>query len=223
MIATVQLVDSGTLPTLRNVLRTPAAGGVPGLRWVQPAVAAPLALSRPPVPTRSTLIGFWDDEERYDAFVATHPVGRRFSGCLELRLRPLRAYGSWPGLPEDLPRSRSVEHDGAAVVLTLGRLRLSQTIRFLQTSRPAERASTENDGMIWATAAARPPFVATISIWRDGHAARGYAFGQGPHSDAIAEQRRKDFHRQSAFIRFAPLRTDGLLDGPNPVSAAQVH
>lgn len=225
MIATVQLVDLGALGSLRAMARAPKPGAVPGLRSADVAVLAPLALAGPPPLGRAGLIAFWDDEDAFERFRHDHPLGQRFAGGLEARLRPLRAFGSWPGLPADVPSSRAVQHDGAVVVLTLGRLRLSQAVRFLRASRPAERAATEHEGMIWGTAAARPPFVATVSIWRDAQASAAYAYGrqQPAHSDAITEQQRKDFHRRSAFIRFAPTRLQGALEGRNPLVAADIN
>jgi hypothetical protein len=117
-----------------------------------------------------------------------------------------------------------VEHDGPAVVLTLARLRVSQVVRFLRASRPAERAALASDGMIWGSAAVRPPFVATVSIWQDARVTVTYAYGrqQPAHSEAISEQQHKDFHRQSAFIRFAPTRLEGSLGGSNPLVASEI-
>ena len=164
-------------------------------------------------------MAFWDDEEAVDQFIEAHPVGRRFDGGFQARLRPLRAFGSWPGLPPDIPDARAVPHEGPVVVLTLGSLRISQTVRFLRASRPAEKAAANAEGMIWGTAAARPPFVATISIWKDSQATAAYAYGhqRSQHSNAIVEQQRRDFHRQSAFVRFAPVRIEGALGAPNPL------
>jgi hypothetical protein len=110
------------------------------------------------------------------------------------------------------------------MALTLGRLRLGQTIRFLRASRPAERAATNADGFIWGTAAARPPFVATISVWGSADAIMNYAYTtpDGGHPRAITAQRRKDFHHQSAFVRLAPIRLVGALEGSNPLSAAML-
>jgi hypothetical protein len=105
------------------------------------------------------------------------------------------------------------------VVFTLGQLRPSQAVRFLRASRPAERAARDASGMLWGTASARPPLFATVSIWADSQAAAAYAYAsQRPqHSDAIAAQEREDFHRRSAFVRFAPIKASGSLDGPNPL------
>jgi hypothetical protein len=224
VIATVDLVELGPVGTLRALARRPDPESVPGLRSADVALLVPLARAGPPPIRRAGLIAFWDDDDAVDRFAATDPIGRRFSGGFHARLRPLRAHGSWPGLPDDVPESRATPHDGPVVVLTLARLRLSQTVRFLRTSRNAERTAVDHDGMIWGTAAARPPFVATISIWRSGQDAATYAYGrqQPAHSEAITEQRRKDFHRRSAFIRFAPTRVEGSLAGSNPLAAASV-
>jgi hypothetical protein len=35
-------------------------------------------------------------------------------------------------------------------------------------------------------------------------------------------QHAKDFHRQSAFVRFAPTRLEGTLEGANPFDASVV-
>lgn len=222
MIATVQVADVGPVGAVRALTRRPRPTAVPGLLSAQVALFTPLALSGPPPISRAGLIAFWDDEDAANRFIDTNPISQRFAGGLHARLRPLRAHGSWPGLPADVPTSRVVPHDGPVVVLTLGRLRISQARRFLRTSRPAEKTAAAHDGMIWGSAAIRPPFVATVSIWKNAEATADYAYGQQQpaHSQAIAAQRQKDFHRESAFIRFAPIRLDGTLGGTNPLVAA---
>lgn len=206
MIATVQLADLGPVGALGAVMRRPKPDLTPGLRSAEVAMLAPLALSGPPPVSRAGLIAFWDDDDAFERFRDSDPIGKRFAGGFEARLKPLRAYGTWPGLPADITSSRAAHTEGPVVVLTLGRLRLSQTVRFLRASRPAERAAVAHDGLIWGSAAIRPPFVATVSIWEDAQATAAYAYGrQAPaHSSAITEQQRKDFHRQSAFIRLPP-------------------
>lgn len=224
MIVTVQLADLGARGTVRALARRPDLAGVPGLLSAETMLLAPLAPTRPPAINRAGLVAFWDDDEAADRFVATHPVGQRFHGGVRAHLRPLRAHGAWPGLPADVPAERAVPHEGPVVVLTLARLRAGQTIRFARASRPAEQAATEHAGMIWGTAAIRLPFLATISVWVDSQAAAGYAYGkQRPaHHDAIERQHEKDFHRESAFIRFAPTRMEGSIGGSNPFDAADV-
>jgi hypothetical protein len=224
VIVTAQLAQLGAFGAVRSTMRRTGLDSVAGLRWAQVAMLAPLAANRPPPIGPVALIAFWDDEATAERFVETHPVGRRFAGGLRAHLRPLRAYGSWPGLSDEVPTSRAVPHDGPVVVLTLARTRGSQAIRFARAGRPAEKAATEHDGMLWGTAAFRLPFLATMSIWRSSEASAAYAYGQADarHFAAMAEQRRKEFHHGSAFIRFAPTRLDGALGGTNPIDASAI-
>lgn len=179
-----------------------------------------LAAKTPPGLRRAVLFAMWDDEGSAASFADTHPLAERFARSgFHAVLRPLRAFGTWPGLPDVVPRSRLTKHDGPVIVTTLGRLRMTQTIRFLRASRPAERAAVTADGFVWGTAAARPPFMSRLSVWSSDQAAAAYAYayayadGHAGHPQAIARQRRKDFHHESAFIRYAIVSTTGRLPG----------
>ncbi len=220
MIATVTVADLSRRSLLGALRGRPAAGDVSGLRWLDLAPATALASFRPPDMRRAVLFAMWDDEHADQAFRATHPLAGRFAdNGFHAVLRPLRAYGSWPGLPADTPRSRVTHHDGPVIVTTLGRLRISQAPRFLRASRPAEHAVVSSEGFLWGTAAARPPFLSTMSVWSSEDAAIAYAYsdpGAG-HPKAITRQRRKDFHKESAFIRYAVISSTGTLPGAPPI------
>ena len=220
MIATVDIADLGARGIIASIRHRPRAGDVQGLRWCDVALAVPLGTKTPPRLRRAVLLAIWDDDGAATR-ARDHDTFQSFEHGFGALLRPIRAFGTWPGLPVDVPRARTTASEGPVMVFTLGRLRLSQTIRFLRASRPAERAALAADGFLWGTAAARPPFVATVSIWRDGDAAAAYAYehADAGHPRAITAQRRKDFHRQSAFIRFTPIQTHGTLDGPNPLTS----
>jgi len=221
-VASVHLADLGAISAIRS-LRGP--GAVRGLRHADAAIAAPLSRGRastPPMPGRIGLVAFWDDHAALDDFLSSHPYARRLAGGWHARLEALRAFGDWPGLDSDVRRHRSTpEHEGWALVTTLGRLRLPQTRRFLRTSRPAERRALQAPGFIWGTALARPPFVATVSLWESADAIAAYAFegGHPAHPDAIAEDRSKPFHHRSAFIRFRIVEHAGGLGRRNPLAA----
>jgi hypothetical protein len=192
------------------------------LRHANVAVTAPLGGSMRPRPDlgRAALVAFWDDDAALDRFLSGHPTAEALSGGWHIRLDPLRAHGTWPGLPEDVPRGRKVDHDGPAAVLTLGRLRLTQLPRFLRASNKAENRVVDAPGLIWATGMARPPFVSTCSLWESTDALSDYAYGSvdPAHPDAIAAGRAKPFHHQEAFIRFRPCGSEGSLSGRNPLT-----
>jgi heme-degrading monooxygenase HmoA len=217
VIATVDIADLGLRRTLSSLWHRPPPADVPGLRWLDAAATVPLAAYHPPGLRRCVMIAFWDDEEAAAAFALDHPFGERFAEeGFRAVLRPLRAHGTWPGLPDDVPREREAPHDGPVLVTTLGRLRMTQAIRFFRASRPAERSAIAAPGFIWGTAATHgAPFMATVSVWSSGEAAAAYAYGDphAGHPRAITKQRRKDFHHESAFIRHAPLAITGSLQG----------
>src|SRR4051794_34689458 len=183
MIASVHIADVGARSALAITRKAPPPGSIAGLRSAGVGLAAPL--SKTVLPSvqlgRAALIAFWDDDAAIDRFLADHPLAAKFASGWHLRLDPLRAYGSWPGLPGSVPAERKVDHEGPVAAITLGRLMPSQAIRFLRTSAKAEASVLQAPGMIWATGFARPPsFVATCSLWESTRALSTYAYG---HSD----------------------------------------
>ena len=132
MIASVHLADVGVRSALALNRKAPSPGSIPGLRHANIALAAPLGGSVLPTPqfSRVGLIAFWEDDDAIDGFLSSHPLAAKLSSGWHTRLEPLRAHGTWPGLPTDLPKQRAVEHEGPVAALTLGRPRVSQFIRF---------------------------------------------------------------------------------------------
>jgi len=224
MRASVHVADVGVRSALTLTRKPPAPGSIAGLRNAEVGIAAPLGPPLLPKPQfgRAAFIGFWDDDDAIDRFVAEHPLAARFASGWHVRLEPLRAFGSWPGLPADVLGPRTVAHDGPVGVITLGRLRASQALRFFRATAKAEAAVVEAPGLTWATGIARvPKIVATCSLWESATAAATYAYGrrQPAHADAIAESEVEPFHHQQAFVRFHPYAAHGHLDGRNPLPA----
>jgi hypothetical protein len=223
MIASVHIADVGPRSALSLVRTAPKPAGTPGLRNSEVAITAPLSasiLGRPDF-GRVAFVAFWDDEQSLDRFVAEHRFAAKLAGGWHVRLEPLRVFGTWPGLPAETPTARAVDHEGPVAALTMGRLRLTQTVRFLRASAKAEARALGAPGLVWATGLARPPLVSTCSLWESTRALATYAFGRAEpaHPEAIAESERKPFHHRQAFIRFRPYGSVGGLDGRNPLSA----
>lgn len=221
MIASVHVADVGVRRALALLRKAPKPTATPGLRSAKIGLAAPLSASVLPRPglRRVGLVAMWDDDDALDRFLAEHPTAAALAGGWQVRLAPLRAFGTWPGLPSDVAKGRAAEHDGPAVVTTLGRMRLTQALRFLRASAKASGDVVGAPGLLWATGLASPPFVSTISLWKSSDALSAYAYGDadGGHPSAIAADRSKPFHHESAFIRFRPYGAHGALDGKNPL------
>jgi hypothetical protein len=220
VIASVHIADIKRGDALKHIVKGPKGISAPGLRHANLGLAAPLGAGLRPNPDlgRLALIAMWDDDQAIDRFLADSPIARTLSAGWHARLQPLRAHGSWPGLADDLPRSRAVDNEGPVAVLTLGRLRWRRLLPFLRASAKAEARVIVAPGLIWATGIGRPPFFATCSLWQSADASTAYAYSQGEaHNDAIAAGRAEPFHHQEAFVRFRPYDAAGHLDGRNPL------
>jgi heme-degrading monooxygenase HmoA len=220
MLASIHIADLGPRRALPLIAKGPSRVTAPGLRNVNLAVAARLG---GPLPTKAdigrvALLAMWDDDAALDRFLADAPIARAFADGWHVRLAPLRAHGSWPGLPDDISKSRRVEGSGPVGVFTMGRVRIPRLPAFLKHSVRAEARVVGAPGLIWGTALVRPPFVATCSLWESADASTAYAYTQGDaHHAAIAAGRAKPFHHQEAFVRFRPYASVGHLDGRNPL------
>ena len=206
------------------VFRGPKPSNVGGLLSANAGMASPLGPELVPRldPTRSAMLAFWESEQALDDYLGSDSVGQKFANGWQARLEPLRAYGSWPGLPADTPRSRAVVTEGPVVVTTMAKLKMTQAYRFFKTTAIAESRVITSPGMVWATGFGSPPFVATVSLWESAQAAADYAYGatQPEHPDAMKVNKAKGFHHESAFVRYRPLSISGsVTEGRNPIQA----
>lgn len=179
----------------------------------------PGLLPRPDL-TRTGMVAFWESEAALDDYLTSDPVGQKLAKGWHARLEPLRAFGSWPGLPEDTSARRTVVTEGPVMVTTLAKLKMTQAYRFFKTSAKAEERVIKSPGLIWTAGFGSTPFVATLSIWESAQAAADYAYGeaQPEHTEAIGIDRAKAFHHVSAFVRYRPLSVSGSMDtGKNPI------
>jgi hypothetical protein len=227
VIVSVHLADVGRLNAQRLLLRRLDAGKVAGMTYAEvvfPAALGSRATYSLPRPQfgRIGLIAAWEDDGALDRFLAGHPFAEHLSGGWHTRLQPLHCFGSWAGMTGLPEEALPVGDDEPVAVLTLGRLRISRTLPFLRSAAPTERDAAANQAVIAVTGFGRftpPRLVSTFSIWRSAAAMREYAFGKdGSHQAAVAVDRAKPFHRESAFIRFRPYASQGSWDGRDPLA-----
>lgn len=226
MILSAHIADVGALAGVKLQRAKLSRADLPGLRYAQMTVAAPLGagLLPRPNPTRVGLIAGWEDDSALDRFLADHPLARALADGWRVRLQPTRIWGSWSPLPDLLEREQPMDELEPAAVLTIGRLRLTQTIRFLRASAAAEELALREPAMVAATGLARAPnLVATFSLWSATGAMRAYARGtsEPAHAVAVEAHKRRAFHHESAFIRFRPYDAHGSWDGVDPLAGVQ--
>jgi heme-degrading monooxygenase HmoA len=220
-VAAVHIADIGAGAALKLLRKRPDRHTIAGCRSID--IGAGARFGRTPPRTdvgRVGLISFWDSDDALSEFHESHPLAEALGGGWHVRLKALRAHGSWPGLDEDVDRRRHTDQPGPYVVLTLARFKWPRVVAFARTSGPAEKAVVESD-VTWVTAIVRPPFAATCSIWESEEAINEYAYRHkdGPHPGAITAGRKKPFHHRAAFVRFHPYLSEGGLAGKNPLPA----
>lgn len=224
-VVSVHLADVG-LPRSLGLIRHPRPASIPGLLQANAGIAATFgtAPARPSL-GRVGLIAFWQDEVALKQFEMTHPLAAKLGGGVVVHAHPLRIHGAWTGIGEEVPRQRSVDHDGPVLVLTLAKTKVSRSIPFFRASQPAERAVVTAPGNLFSSAVLRPPFISSVSLWESGEASMDYAFSgnQAGHPAAIAAGRAKPFHHREAFIRLAIDELRGSLAGRNPLPPGTVR
>lgn len=224
-VVSVHIADVGVPKSLRLV-RHPRPGSIPGLVQANAGFGATFGTAPArPSPGRVGLIAFWEDEDALERFEASHPLADALGGGLVVHARPLRIHGAWPGVGEDVPKQRNVEHDGPVLVLTLAKTKFTRSIPFFRASQPAEKAVVHAPGNVFSSAVLRPPFISSVSLWESSASAMDYAYSghQAGHPEAITAGRAKPFHHQQAFIRLAIDEVRGSLAGRNPFPAAAIR
>jgi hypothetical protein len=220
MIVSVHIAEPGPAAALSALRHPPDPATTPGLGYAKTTLLTPIAARRPPRPGRVGMIAAWEQDGAIDEFLGGHPTGERLAAGWHARLEPLRVFGSWAGMP-GLPSQPRPHEDGEPVaVLTLGQLRLRRVRPFLRASGRAEADAVSHPALLASTALARPPhLVSTFSLWRSAAEMRDYATrSDGGHSAAVRTDRERNFHRESAFIRFRPYASSGSWDGHDPLA-----
>ncbi len=216
MIASIHIADIGSAAAARALRRTPAPGSTPGLAYADVLLAARLGggVMPRPQPGRVALFAVWNDDAALDRFLAEDALAALFAAGRSLRLSPLRASGSWSGLPELVAGERAVDDDEPVAVLTYGRLKLHRAPAFLRTSARAEAAAVADPALVFGTGLARlPRLVSTFSLWRSAGAMRDFAYRGAGHTGALHAVAQRDFHKESTFLRFRPYGATGAWDG----------
>jgi hypothetical protein len=218
------LVDVPAPVSARALVRPPDPTTVEGLQHAECLVlmrfGAPIvSLARLQL-RRFAMFAQWDDESALDRFLDGHAFGRRLAAGWHVRLQYLRRYGAIAALGDLPERAGSWDLDEPIVAVTVARMKLRELPRFLRWGRPVERLVASHPGAVFSTGAQRPPnTISTFSIWRTVREMNEMVHGGSdvPHADvhraAMAEQRRRDFHHESAFMRFRPLSEHGTWQG----------
>jgi hypothetical protein len=218
------LADCGAAQTLWALARPPTSKNTPGL--VHAECLVPMTLGLPvALPTRYrphqiAVFAAWQSETAIDRFLHSNGLGRALSQGWHVRMEFLRRWGYIRELEGLSPVAADHGAHLPVVAVTLARLRVSQTVRFIRWGKPVEEQVRDDPAITIALAAMRPVgTLATFSIWRTQQAMTEMVHGRGNsrladrHAKAMQERVRKDFHYEFTTMRFRPLSEQGSWQG----------
>jgi hypothetical protein len=219
------LVDLPARLSAGTLLRPPNRTTVTGLQHAECLVlmrfGAPIISPARLQLRRFAMFGQWDDECALDRFLDAHPLGRSLAAGWHIRLQYLRRFGAVAALGDLPEKAGDWDLDEPIVAFTLARMKLTELLRFLRWGKPVERLIAGHPAAVFSTGAQRPPnTISTFSIWRTVREMTEMVHGRSSdvpnahvHRTAMAEQRRRDFHHESTFMRFRPLSEHGTWQG----------
>ena len=215
-VTSLHVVEAPRTVSLRLLIGQRQLRRRPGVTAAHVVLGAPLGST--PASTshsvRTVAVIGWRARHHLDQAWEELATNSPWSQGWSVILRPVRATGPWCDAPTD---------DGAAasgrsplVVLTLGDLRARHARSFLRHAGRVGQQLTRVDGVLWATALARPPFVGTCSLWDSPEAIERFAYagvGGSAHLEAMAANDATPFHVDPSFVRFETLATSGTVPG----------
>lgn len=160
--------------------------------------------------TEFVFLARWDSETSLENFLAKTEIGNTIARGWHVRLKFYRRWGSDSTLP-CMPENIVNEHPEDTVVgITLARLKLTETLRFLKWGKPVERLVRDHPGKTFAMASMRPlGTLSTFSIWKTEKDMIQMVKGNNEHGSAIGEQMKKSFHHEFTTMRFYLLSDHG--------------
>lgn len=169
---------------------------------------------------------WWRDEVFLDEFLQQSPY-HFFEGGWHVRMKLYRRWGEITELKNAAIDSNLALPNQPVVAVTLARLNLLQTRRFIRWGKPVERQVRDHKGQILALAAIRPlNTFSTFSIWKNEAEMINMVQGKNKsydgesHKLAMQERVRKDFHHEFSTMRFAPFKEIGVWNGKSGYTIA---
>ena len=108
----------------------------------------------------------WKNGTDLTVFMERHGEGLVFKKGWMTRLRQYRRWGGISEINHSEVFHQAPEVDQPVVAVTLARLNLFQTFRFIKWGKPVERQVRDHPGQVLAFAGFRPPRTfSTFSIW----------------------------------------------------------
>ncbi len=159
---------------------------------------------------------WWNEEHYLDEFLRHHALSFLDLGW-HVRMKLYRRWGEVKELSKAFINTNLTVLDKPVVAVTLARLNILQTHRFIKWGKPVECQVRSHKGQALALAAIRPiNTFSTFSIWKNESEMVSMVHGRNKledgesHKLAMGERFRKDFHHEFTTMRFVPFKEVGV-------------
>lgn len=130
-----------------------------------------------------------------------------------IHMTPVSAWGRWAGVE---PFEAEKDAPGEALaVLTRATLKPRNILKFWKRVPGISARIGANDDVLFKQGLGEIPWTnqVTFSLWPDLDTMRDFAYGNGPHRDAIAQVREHGWFREELYARFRVEHSTGSLSG----------
>ena len=162
---------------------------------------------------------WWRNENELEDFLQSQKGEIFTQNGWHVRMRKYRKWGDIREISHAIINKNISASQGTVVAVTLARLKLSQTLRFIKWGKPVEEQVRDHKGKNMAYAAIRPlNTFCTFSIWKNEQEMINMVNGKDnndgkDHKKAMVERERRPFHFEFATMRFIPLSEHGTWNG----------
>lgn len=158
--------------------------------------------------------------ERIDHDVLA-PVGVAARERWRVLMEPVRVHGDWRGFVPATPAGVTPLGRAEPVVAMIhGVLRARYLPAFTRDNARIGRELTTASGYLGGLGLSDTLLTTTsFSCWSTVRQSQAFAFGAGHHAPAYKADQTEQRHRTELFVRFRPLRSEGSLDGRDPLAA----
>jgi hypothetical protein len=175
-------------------------------------------------PCRWGLLATWRSSADAAAF-ESGPVARAWDRVADERWRAdlsaVSSRGRWAGRePFGLPSPRRTA--GPVAAITRARLRLRNARSFWRAVPDVSASLAAAPGLRLAVGIGEAPLglQGTFSLWSSSAALTDFASRGAAHADAVRRTPVEGWYAEELFARFAVLRTEGTVDGRDPLAGA---